>query len=321
MAIITRTKQRPLLLERALDDILRQTFDDFVVVVVNDGGDPAPVDDLAARIAARADGRLRVLHLPESVGMEAASNRGLAATRSTFVVVHDDDDTWDPHFLERAVGHLTGVGSAGVMVRTSVVYERIVDGRIERLGEETLAAAQQDVTLFDTLRNGYGPPISFLYRREVHRQVGLYDESLPVLGDWDFTLRFLQRHAIDFIDGAPLAFWHHRRDSTGADGNTVIAQEHVHRRYERIVRDRYLRAGLRKPEDLGLVVYLAGLAKQQDQRIEALGDQVALLAAHLTHLTDLVRGDIAALHGRAPDVAEQEDDAPTASRDVGTARP
>ena len=49
VAIVTRTKNRPLLLERALNSVLGQSFADWHQIVVNDGGDPAPVDALAER--------------------------------------------------------------------------------------------------------------------------------------------------------------------------------------------------------------------------------------------------------------------------------
>lgn len=35
------------------------------------------------------------------------------------------------------------------------------------------------------------PPISFLYRREVFNAVGRYDESMAILGDWNFNIKVL----------------------------------------------------------------------------------------------------------------------------------
>ena len=39
VAIITRTKDRPFLLPRAIDSVLKQTQGDWIHVIVNDGGD------------------------------------------------------------------------------------------------------------------------------------------------------------------------------------------------------------------------------------------------------------------------------------------
>jgi glycosyltransferase involved in cell wall biosynthesis len=40
--------------------------------------------------------------------MEAASNAGIAACDSDYIVIHDDDDSWCPDFLERTVAFLDG---------------------------------------------------------------------------------------------------------------------------------------------------------------------------------------------------------------------
>ena len=82
-----RTKNRPLLLGRALDSVLAQTYGDWRLVVVNDGGEAGPVDAL---LAARRDamaGRSRVIHNPASVGMEAASNIALRSEPADYAVM------------------------------------------------------------------------------------------------------------------------------------------------------------------------------------------------------------------------------------------
>ena len=53
IAIITRTKNRPLLLRRAINSVLKQTLKDWIMVIVNDGGSKEEVEttlDLATRL-------------------------------------------------------------------------------------------------------------------------------------------------------------------------------------------------------------------------------------------------------------------------------
>src|SRR5690349_8594527 len=104
VAVVIRTKNRPLFLARALDSVLAQTYEDWVAVVVNDVGDREPVEAAVAAVADRARGRVHVLHNSVSRGREAAMNTGVHATASTFLVIHDDDDSWAPTFLEETVG-------------------------------------------------------------------------------------------------------------------------------------------------------------------------------------------------------------------------
>nr|NLD40617.1 glycosyltransferase [Actinomycetales bacterium] len=106
VAIVMRTKDRPILLSRAIDDVLSQSFRDWELIIVNDGGDPARVEELVSVREASAAGRIRVIHHHESLGMEAASNAAIRASASEFLAVHDDDDTWDPDFLHLTVDYL-----------------------------------------------------------------------------------------------------------------------------------------------------------------------------------------------------------------------
>ena len=49
-----------------------------------------------------------------------------------------------------------------------------------------------------SIRNQYSP-ISFLFRRSCYEKISGFDESLPVLGDWDFNLRFLLKYDIGIV--------------------------------------------------------------------------------------------------------------------------
>ncbi|MER1994996.1 MAG: glycosyltransferase [Arthrobacter sp.] len=261
VAIITRTKNRPVLLRRAVQDVLAQQFANWHLVIVNDGGGAAEVDAIVAA-APGLRGRVTVLHHDQSLGMEAASNAGIAASTSEFVCIHDDDDTWHPEFLARTVDYLRSHTDAGVGVRTEIVLEEINGSRIVETGRVPFATDVSSLVLGDALRYNRCVPISLLYRRELHDDVGGYDETLNAVGDWEFLLRVLQQHSLGFIDGEPLAFWHHRHGADGADGNSVLAGKDDHQRFDKLVRDRYLKDYI-KQHGLGGVLFLAGEGKVQ----------------------------------------------------------
>ncbi|WP_194291404.1 glycosyltransferase family 2 protein [Cumulibacter manganitolerans] len=294
VAVITRTKNRPVLLRRALDSVLAQSFEDYVLVVVNDAGDRGPVEQCVAEVSERARGRIHVVHNERSAGREAAMNVGLRNSESAYVVVHDDDDTWAPEFLTRTVAHLEATpDDGGVAVRTEVVYETVEGERITTDRREILASNMTDVTLFEMIRRNYAPPISLLYRRAVHDTVGGYAEDLPVLADWDFNLRMLQHYHVGFIDGPPLAFWHQRENAEGDLGNSVIAAAQDHTSFDRTIRDRYLREDVREHDHLGTLLYLTELIDRGDQLTRIRHDQnLSLLhninnqVAQLTNDTD-----------------------------------
>ena len=291
VAIIMRTKNRTLLLDRGIRDVLKQTYADWVLLIVNDGGSPRRVDDLVAKYSEEGRGRIHAVHNPSSLGMEAASNLGIRATDSTFVAIHDDDDEWRQDFLQSTVDYLDGSKDQGVMVRTDIVYERIIGDRVEVVGREPFAADVGEITLFDLLRHNRGVPISFLYRRTVHDHIGYYNESLPVVGDWEFHLRFASRFTVHFMEGEARAYWNQRREATGDMGNSVISRGDDHRKYDLQVREQYLKDYVEK-YGVGALLYLTKLQDRQSHEIHARADQAE---RKLQEIIDVMHGQNARL--------------------------
>ncbi|MDD3517489.1 MAG: glycosyltransferase family 2 protein [Chromatiales bacterium] len=261
VAIITRTKNRAILLKRALKSVLDQEFRDWMLVVVNDGGDPAEVE---REIAVHADAwqdRCVVVHNPQSLGMEAASNRGIREVDSEYVVIHDDDDSWHPSFLSRCVAFLDGnpprlaTPVAGVISYSTRILERIEGDEVKITGREPFNTWMDSVSLFRLASSNTFPPISFLFRRAALDEIGGFREDLPVLGDWDFHLRFAARYEIGLVR-EELAYYHHRiADKDERYGNTVIAGLDRHLTYDALLRNEYLRQDLASGRvGLGLLV-------------------------------------------------------------------
>jgi glycosyltransferase involved in cell wall biosynthesis len=270
VAVIVRTRDRPVLLARALADVCAQSFPDWHVVVVDDGGDAAEVDRLVKECPGLL-GRVTVLHNEVSRGMEAASNQGVGAVAAEFVAIHDDDDTWHPAFLERTVAHLQATGDVAVAVRTEIVRERVEDDGIEEVGREVFEPDVHSFTLFDLLRANRVVPISLLYRRSVHDEIGPFREDLPVVGDWEFNLRLAQSgRTVGFLDGEPLAFWHHREEAEGAEANSVLERSDEHRDHDLDVRDAALRDYVRQHGAGGLLY----TTKYFQREIDLLHDHV-----------------------------------------------
>jgi glycosyltransferase involved in cell wall biosynthesis len=267
VAIIMRTRDRPVLLSRAIGSVCAQTFPDWHLQVVNDGGDAAAVDEVIGGRAAELRGRVTVLHNEVSRGMEAASNLGIKASDSAYVAVHDDDDTWHPEFLARASSHLDVTADAAVAVRTEIVWEHAEGSEITELSREIFCPDIRAFTLGDMLLHNRTVPISVLYRRSVHDEIGYFREDLAAVGDWEFWLRLAQTtHTLGFIDREPLAFWHQRRNAEGALANSMIAGHSEHVRLDQVLRDDALRSYARV-HGLGELLYLTKFVRHENDRL------------------------------------------------------
>lgn len=246
VAIITRTKDRPLLLARAAESVSRQGYDSYLWVVVNDGGDEDVVRETIARCPVDRR-RIRLVSHAGSRGMEAASNAGIQHVESDYILIHDDDDTLHPQFLEKAVSYLespAGARYGGVATGTEYVSEEIRGDRVIEHERKPYMQWVRNIHLPELMAQNLFAPISFLYRRAVYDDIGGYNPDLPVLGDWYFNLEFLLRTDIKVLPEV-LAYYHHRDrgDSTrvGVYSNSVIGGQSKHEEFASVFRNMFLR--------------------------------------------------------------------------------
>lgn len=249
VAVITRTKNRSILLRRAIESVMGQTFQNWIMVIVNDGGDRGDVEGLVAQYGSAFKERCMLVNNEVSVGMEAASNIGIRSSDSEYVVIHDDDDSWHPLFLEKCVEFLdqnTHPTVAGVITYSTRILERIENGRIVREQEEPFNSWLSSVSFYRMCSSNVFPPISFVYKRDVFDRTGYYREDLPVLGDWEFNLRFMSKYDI-FLIPEELAYYHHRLEiRAGEYSNSVVGDHHKHTFYDSLLRNELLREDLER---------------------------------------------------------------------------
>jgi len=231
VAIITRTQNRPLLLRRCIRSVLAQTFDDWVQVVVNDGGNPKDVARVVEEFRPAHNGRIVVYNHVKSRGMEAASNTGIKRSRSRYVAFLDDDDTWDEKFLAEMTAALETASETivkGVVCQTGIVKETIEHGEIAQETPIPFNTNLRSIQLSELIRANRFTNNAFLYERDVYQKIGMYKENMEALGDWEFNIRFFLNYDAVVIP-KQLAHWHWRMGvAAPADVNSVHAAKDPH---------------------------------------------------------------------------------------------
>lgn len=266
VGIVVRTKDRPLMLARALRDVAEQRFTNWTIVIVNDGGEEAAVERLIEEMPAVQRARVSVVHHERSQGRSAAANAGIRALGTEYVVLHDDDDLWHADFLQLATRWLdTHAEEVGVVARTEIVFESERNGRFAETGRIPFWPSLTGINYADLLQVNRFVPIAYLYRRAIHDEVGFYREDVHAAEDWEFNLRVAARHPIGFIGDRTLAYWMQRPHTDGNLGNSmfVLADEHEH--FDRRIRDEALRAYVAAHGD-GLPLFLARFVQEEIQR-------------------------------------------------------
>lgn len=254
IAVITRTRNRPVLLKRALNSVQSQSYENFKQFIINDNGDENIIRELLAETNSDLS-RVHVETINTDGHMEEASNIGLLAAQNwnaDYVVIHDDDDSWSPEFLSTSLRELLryqemSPSIRGVICKANMVFERISGNIIipERLIPHATTLPEIGILRISDILDDHCnfAPIQFLYELDAAVTLGKYDRTLRVYGDWDFNLRFLAEYDIGIIPNY-LAFYHQRVSSSGANANSIQETERSLQRelYRQLIQNKYLRS-------------------------------------------------------------------------------
>ena len=228
VSVVIPTWRREDLLRNCLESIRGQTFRDFALVVVSNGAEES-VDRLAEAFGCA------LIKLPANRGFAAGVNAGIAAGRSSYVLVLNDDVELERHWLERTVSFLDErpdiafccgkIHQADGLLLDNAGDAFSLGGSAWRLG-----FGRTDTGQFDLPRSIWAVSgTATLFRRsafeQVGQHVGMFDEDFfAYLEDMDWSLRAARAGLQGFY--LPQATCRHRGSATlgGADSAAVIRQ-------------------------------------------------------------------------------------------------
>lgn len=187
VVIPTYNRCGPLL--RAVDSVLRQSFKEFELIVVDDGS----TDRTGAWIGRCGDKRLRY-HRIEHSGVARARNFGVRLARYDWVCFLDSDDVWRRHKLSEQVRF--HYQNPGVLIsQTDDVWIR----RSRRVNKMKKHEMREGFLFKESLRRCLVCASSVMIKKSVFWDVGGFDESLVTCEDYDLWLKVLARHPIGFV--------------------------------------------------------------------------------------------------------------------------
>jgi glycosyltransferase involved in cell wall biosynthesis len=181
VSIIIPTYNRRATLERALQSIYAQTYDDYEIIVVDD----ASTDGTAAWL--QADPRLKVIVLPSNRGAAAARNVGIAAAQGDLMAFLDSDDEWVYDYLEKQVQALA-VEPEAVLSYTKY-FSAIAGNGGWGQRVESWPLDRNDLVRAMLLGNFIHSLSLVVVPRWALAQAGCFDERLLICHDREFYLR------------------------------------------------------------------------------------------------------------------------------------
>jgi O-antigen biosynthesis protein len=183
VSVIVPTYNRPALLGRTLESILKQTYPHFEIVVVNDAG--APVEGIVT--ALNNANNIMYLRHKKNAGLAAARNTGIRAGRGSLIAYLDDDDIYYPDHLETLVDVLVKEKTRAAYADSLVACQKHVNGQWETYDRKLQFSTDFNSDLI-LIRNLF-PVLCMIHEKTCLDEAGYFDESLTTHEDWDLWIR------------------------------------------------------------------------------------------------------------------------------------
>lgn len=179
-------------LPQTIDSVMSQTFHDLEILVVDDGS----TDDTRAVVEA-CNTSIRYIY-QKNQGPSAARNTGIRESRGKYLAFLDSDDLWLPGKLEKQTRVMENLPSTGLVYSDLYYFDSETGSSLGTYPNHHLFASGK--ILARLFLDNFIQMSTQLVRREVFREVGLFDESLWSCEDWDMWLRVSGRFDVGFVD-------------------------------------------------------------------------------------------------------------------------
>jgi glycosyltransferase involved in cell wall biosynthesis len=217
VSVIIPVYNRASLIGRAVRSVLRQTYENFELVIVDDGS----TDDTEAVVRSFRDSRIRYVRREVNGGNAAARNTGVNNSSGRLVAWLDSDDEYTPDFLMEVCTTLEGTPPEIGFTWTGRAVADDTDvfpNRVRKpLRPKRKSSANDYIDFLNNFRGGTGSGLTL--KRECFEEVGYFDERLRASVDRDFTLRLVQHYGFRKTDKKLLLF--HNHDGHRASRNSA----------------------------------------------------------------------------------------------------
>lgn len=178
---------------RTIQSVLAQSFQDFEIIVVDDGS----TDDSYSVVSKMDDARIRLIH-KENGGVSSARNVGIRAAKYPIVALLDGDDYWEPTFLEEQLALIEEFPEAGMW---GVNYAFVKGDKCDPCRQGMGSGFRGYVDgYFSSSHNDLFCSSSVVIRRDVFEKVGFFDERIASSEDLDMWYRIILHYPIVYYD-------------------------------------------------------------------------------------------------------------------------
>lgn len=182
-------------ISRAIKSILVQTYDNFELVIIDDGSTDSSKEIFAPYLC---DGRVRYIY-QENRGFSGAINRGIKESKGDLIGFIGQDDIWIPNKLELQIKYFSKRRDIDLVYSNyySIDSEERIIGVVKAMVPDFSSKQELITQLF--LNNFIGFE-TVMVRRKCFDEVGFLDERMMAFSDHDMWLRIAGSFNIGYLD-------------------------------------------------------------------------------------------------------------------------
>ena len=248
ISVIMRTYNRHQYIGRAIESVLNQTFQDFELIIVNDGGSR----ECEAVIESFQSNKIWYLYV-EHGGVSHALNQGILTSRSKYIAYLDDDDRYFPDHLQTLVSALESSSYPFIYTDGYRVVKQYEDGKWNQISKTV--AHLYDFNPGRFAECNYIPVLGMAHRRDCLEHIGLFETDLPNVEEWDIWTKAAELYDFKHLKKVTCEYEYR----IGPDSLTGRQLDHLF--FGRVLQKhhQYLAkqvwSGLTKKADCGLLCY------------------------------------------------------------------
>jgi glycosyltransferase involved in cell wall biosynthesis len=204
VSVVIATYNRAKFLPETIESILRQSFHDYELLVVDDGS----TDD-TQRSLKPYETRLRYLY-QENRGPSAARNLGVRHAKADWISIQDSDDLCTPSHLQTLWDYVKDHPNCGMVFANGDYLggrEHNRDTIIPR--DKSRQLARRAVELNDFFEKSILRLQAALISRRAYDSLGGHDESLRICMDLDLGFRLLMNFPVAYLDDVVFSYRKH----------------------------------------------------------------------------------------------------------------
>lgn len=190
ISVVITTYNRPVsILNRALESVLKQTYINTEIIIVNDApNNKKLIKDIKTLIESKMDHRILYIENSKNIGACESRNRGIHEAHGDFIAFLDDDDEWFPLKLEKQIGLFNDA-------RIGIVYCSNYETNHEKKEKIIRKVIGFDKQFHEILQSNYIGSTSIpLIRKECFEECGMFDKRFLSSQDWDMWIRIIRKH-------------------------------------------------------------------------------------------------------------------------------